>query len=71
MITRAYQKGELASLYYPWCSQRQALRHFARDLEYSTDLNSRLRAIGWRPTHRLFNPQQVMLIFEHFGEPGD
>ena len=71
MITRAYQKGELAALYYPWCSQRQALRCFRNDLELASELNQRLRQTGWRPSRRVLTPLQVRLIFETLGEPLD
>ena len=69
MQTRAYQKGELAALYYPWCSHRQSLRRFREDLELASELNMRLRQTGWRPSRRVFTPLQVRLIFETLGEP--
>ncbi|MBQ9285067.1 MAG: DUF4248 domain-containing protein [Bacteroidaceae bacterium] len=71
MMIRAYQKGELAAMYYPWCSQRQALRCFRRDLELATELNQRLQLTGWRPSRRVLTPVQVRLIFEALGEPLD
>lgn len=66
---RAYQKGQLAQLYYPWCGYRPALRRFTADLKRATALCDDLRRTGWVPSNRIFTPLQVRLIFEALGEP--
>ena len=49
MKVRAYQKGQLAQMYYPWCGYRPALRRFACDLERALTLRDDLRRTGWVP----------------------
>ena len=71
MKIRAYQKGQLAQMYYPWCGYRPALRRFANDLERARTLHDDLRRTGWHPANRIFTPMQVQLIFEALGEPGE
>ena len=69
MKVRAYQKGQLAQMYYPWCGYRPALRRFACDLERALTLRDDLRRTGWVPHNRIFTPQQVQLIFDTLGDP--
>ena len=69
MKIRAYQKGQLAQMYYPWCGKRAALRRFALDLERALTLCEDLRRTGWVPPNRIFTPQQVRLIIDTLGEP--
>ena len=69
MKIRAYQKGQLAMLYYPWCGYRPALRRFANDLERALMLKEDLMRTGWVPKSRVLTPQQVRLIFDTLGEP--
>ena len=69
MKIRAYQKGQLAQMYYPWCDYRPALRRFAQDLARAHQLREDLRKTGWLPSCRVFTPKQVQLIFEALGEP--
>ena len=71
MKIRAYQKGQLAQMYYPWCGYRPALRRFANDLKRARTLHDDLRSTGWHPANRIFTPMQVQLIFEALGEPGE
>lgn len=69
MRIRAYQKGELAQMYYPWCSRRHAVRCLNRDIEHAWTLRRLLQQTGWRPDNRILTPQQVTLIFNKLGEP--
>lgn len=69
MKIRAYQKGELAQMYYPWCGSRQALKRFNADLEAALSLRQQLNASGWTATKRVLSPYQVKLIIDHMGEP--
>ena len=69
MQIRAYQKGELAQMYYPWCGKRQALSNFNRDVQRSWALCRGLRRMGWRPANRIFTERQSELIFKILGEP--
>ena len=66
---RAYQKGQLAQMYYPWCGYRQALANFKRDLERATELMDTLRRTGWDDRNRVLTPLQVRFIFDALGEP--
>ena len=69
MKIRAYQKGELALMYYPWCCRHQAVRCLNRDIDKAWTLRRMLKQTGWKPNNRVFTPQQVSLILSKLGEP--
>lgn len=69
MKIRAYQKGQLAQMFYPWCGKRAALRRFAQDLDRALTLKEELQLTGWSETTRVLTPQQVKLIVETIGDP--
>ncbi|MBO4800522.1 MAG: DUF4248 domain-containing protein [Bacteroidaceae bacterium] len=69
MQIRAYQKGELAQMYYPWCGKRHALRSFNKDVTHCHRLSKDLRRMGWTSQRRVLTERMVHLIIRALGEP--
>lgn len=68
-IIRSYTKKELALMYFPDAMPRTAVNHLMTWIYQATDLMEELERTGYRKTSKWFNPRQVELIVNDFGEP--
>ena len=66
---KEYKFGELAQMYYPDRSPRDALRRFREELIVTRHLNKMLRDVGYKGNERILTRNQVRLIVECIGTP--
>lgn len=66
---KEYQFGELAQMYYPDRSSRDALRRFRGELLQTAALYSALLALGYKGNERVLSRSQVRTIVQYLGEP--
>lgn len=68
-IIKAYGWQELAIRYSPEVSPVTASRRLKSWVHLHPHLAKELKALGWKPSHRLLTPIQVETIVKHLGEP--
>lgn len=67
---RSYSKKELALCYFPDAQHPStAVNHLMAWIKRCQPLCEKLHAEGYQKTNKWFNPKEVRLIIEHFGEP--
>ena len=66
---KEYGFSELALMYYPDRSPRDARRRFREELSETRHLNQTLRNAGYKGTERILSRNQVRIIVECIGEP--
>lgn len=66
---RCYEKGELASLYFPNLDKRRAGQKLRRWMYRCAPLMDELGQISYYPACRCFSAREVRLIIYYLGEP--
>ena len=66
---REYGFGQLAQLYYPDRSYKDALRRFREELVITRHLSHALQALGYKGNERVLTRSQVKAIVQFLGEP--
>ena len=66
---KEYGFSELALMYYPDRSPRDARRRFREELSETRHLSQTLRNAGYKGTERILSRNQVRIIVECIGEP--
>ena len=66
---KEYGFGELAQLYYPDRSYKDALRRFREELRQTTRLSQMLKNAGYKGNERILSRNQVRIIVECIGAP--
>lgn len=70
MTQKAFSKQEIAALYFPGDSKRNAGHKFGAMLRRTPGLLERLYAeTRYAKTQKILTPRQVRIIFEALGEP--
>lgn len=66
---RAYTKSELAHLYNPQMTVKNATQVLRRWIQHNQELHNALISLGYTDRSRIFTPRQVQLIIDILGEP--
>ncbi|BEG98036.1 DUF4248 domain-containing protein [Bacteroides sedimenti] len=66
---KAYGKSELAMLYNPHMSVREALRTLTRWMMRNESLYRELEEMGYRKNCKILTPREVEVITRYLGEP--
>ena len=66
---KEYGFSELARMYYPDRSPRDARRRFREELNVTTRLCQALKSVGYKGNERILTRNQVRLIVECIGAP--
>ncbi|BEG99198.1 DUF4248 domain-containing protein [Bacteroides sedimenti] len=66
---RAIGKSDLAMLYNPHMSVREALRLLTRWMRRNEGLWCELQELGYRKSCKILTPREVEVITRHLGEP--
>ena len=66
---RAYSKKELALCFFPNATPHSAVNKLMLWIKNATDMHDELAETGYKKTSKWFNPRQVQLIIDTFGEP--
>lgn len=69
MKQRFYTKSEIARMYFPGLSSKQATQNLRRWIMASAELSERLEADGASCHRKTYSCHQVTMIFDHFGHP--
>lgn len=70
MKHKAFSKQEIAALYFPEDSKRNAGRKFAAMLRRTPGLQQRLYSeTRYAKTQKILTPRQVRIIFDTLGDP--
>ena len=67
--TRSYTKSELAHLYNPQLTIKNATQVLRRWILHNTELREALMQIGYQDRNRILTPRQVAIIIQILGEP--
>lgn len=68
-IVRTYTKSELAHLYNPQLTLKNATQVLRRWIMHNAKLHKALLKIGYEDRNRSFTPRQVQEIIDMLGEP--
>lgn len=68
-IVRTYMKSELAHLYNPQLTLKNATQVLRRWITHNAELHQALLRAGYQEHNRSFTPRQVQIIIDILGEP--
>lgn len=68
-VVRTYLKSELAHLYNPQLTLKNATQVLRRWINHNTELHQALIRSGYWEYNRSFTPRQVQIIIDLLGEP--
>ena len=66
---RSYTKSELAHLYNPQLTLKNATQVLRRWILHNAELHAELSLLGYQDRNRILTPRQVKVIDDHLGEP--
>lgn len=69
VVNKSYTRKELAMIYFDELSPKSASQCFTREMEKDKELKADLCLIGYRDSQRIFFPNQVQIIVNHWGNP--
>ena len=68
-IIRSYSYCELAMLYFPNSTKKNASAQLGKWIRENEKLKSQWLELGFKPRKKLLTPIQVKMIIDVFGEP--
>lgn len=66
---RSYTKSELAHLYNPQLTLKNATQVLRRWILHNSELYAELIHLGYQDRNRIFTPRQVQVITDYLGQP--
>ncbi|MCD8318821.1 MAG: DUF4248 domain-containing protein [Paraprevotella sp.] len=69
MKQKTYDVTNLATLYFPDSTEKNARRRFFKVLRAERDLWERLTALHFGTYHRSFTPKQYEMVIDTLGKP--
>ena len=68
-LIRTYTKAELAHLYNPQLTLKNATQVLRRWILHNAELHAELIHLGYQDRNHIFTPRQVKVIVDYLGEP--
>jgi hypothetical protein len=68
-VIRSYSYCELAMLYFPNSTKKNASAQLGKWIRENEKLQSQWLELGFKPRKKLLTPIQVKMIIDVFGEP--